>query len=305
MSLLDLPTTAIEFFEIATGLTLSYHVADLSLWTYLPSSRALHFAPPCALVKNHHLTQCVEFEQHHSREKLKDHPEGFIKVCHAGLVEWVVPVNHEGTLRMILFAGPRRVTPDARHHAHVTYAGPPTGASQLTGHVTPVAPGQPDLILELLRQLGARFEQWLRQMDLISPITSTSGMASGGDRRRWILHFIHQRHTTPITIDDLAKAMNLSPSRAAHIVKQSSGQSFGSLLTQIRVRTAAALLSHTNLSILDVALRSGFGDLSNFHRRFRQRLGVSPLQYRKRTEATRQTVQLSLPVPVRAPRVGF
>lgn len=287
MSLLDIPLKSIESFEKSTGLTLSYHVMDLSLWTYLPSNRSLHFAAPCALVKNHHLARCVLFEQKQLREKLPARPDGFVKVCHAGLVEWVVPVIHEGSLRIVLFAGPRKATPEALAHASFVDTGVPTGAAQLVSKTPEAAPGQPDLIMELLRQLGARFEQWLRQMDLIAPALSSEAFSSAGEAggRRWILHFIHQHHASPITIQDLARAMNLSPSRAAHIVKQTSGQSFGSLLTLVRVRTAAALLTHTHLTILEVALRSGFNDPSNFHRRFRQRLGVSPLQYRKRTEA--------------------
>ena len=96
--------------------------------------------------------------------------------------------------------------------------------------------------------------------------------------------FIRQRHVEPVTIDDLAQALSLSPGRAAHVVRSLTGRSFGQLLTEARVRTAASLLSHTNLSVLDVALRSGFGDISNFHRRFKGSLGLSPLQYKKRVE---------------------
>jgi AraC-like DNA-binding protein len=294
MSLLDLPLKSIESFEKSTNLTLSYHVVDLNLWTYLPSARSLHFAPPCALVKDHYLAHCVQFDQNLTHEKLQTHPDGFIKVCHAGLVEWVVPVTHEGSLRIILFAGPKRATTQTLSLAQVTYQGAPTRAADLLYKVPQASPGEPDLVMELLRQLGARLEQWLRNMDLQpDALSHDTPSRRGPHNRRQILHFVHQRHAGPLTIDDLAKAMNLSPSRAAHIVKETSGISFGALLIQVRVRTAASLLAHTQLSILQVALRSGFSDLSNFHRRFRQRLHMTPLQYRKRAEARQEPLQLT------------
>lgn len=305
MSIIDIPAKSIDSFEKSTGLTLSYHVVDLALWTYLPSSRSLHFAPPCALVKDQWLDKCVQFDQRGVREKLKTHSDGFIKICHAGLIEWVVPVTHAGSLRLVLFAGPKRAIPQILPLAHLTYHGIPTHAADLLTKTPNVSPTEPDLIMELLRQLGARFEQWLRNMDNQPASLSFQDPAPNSiEKRRGILHFIHQHHTQPVTIEDLARAMKLSPSRAAHVVKETSGISFGALLTQIRVRTAASLLAHTNLSILDVALRSGFADLSNFHRRFRQRLHMTPLQYRKRAEARHPSpllTQLDLPHSHRNP----
>ena len=48
------------------------------------------------------------------------------------------------------------------------------------------------------------------------------------------------------------------------------------------MRRAAARLSATRDPITDVALDSGFGDLSTFNRRFRAVFGVSPRQFRSR-----------------------
>ena len=85
-------------------------------------------------------------------------------------------------------------------------------------------------------------------------------------------------------LQDLAEVLHLSESRAGHAVKEACGETFLKLLTEARLRTAANLLHHTNLSILDVALRSGFGEISHFHRSFRERFKTSPLKYRKLCE---------------------
>ena len=48
-----------------------------------------------------------------------------------------------------------------------------------------------------------------------------------------------------------------------------------------RIRRAQRLLVATGLSVADVALEAGFDNLSHFHRRFRERVGETPLQFRK------------------------
>ena len=51
---------------------------------------------------------------------------------------------------------------------------------------------------------------------------------------------------------------------------------------RVRLRRAATALATEPGKVLDVALDSGFGDLSNFNRAFRAEFGVSPRAYRRR-----------------------
>ncbi|MGZ0220709.1 MAG: helix-turn-helix domain-containing protein [Acidimicrobiales bacterium] len=50
----------------------------------------------------------------------------------------------------------------------------------------------------------------------------------------------------------------------------------------IRLRRGRELLLHSQLSITEVALATGFASVSTFSRSFRQSLGVSPRKYRER-----------------------
>lgn len=43
---------------------------------------------------------------------------------------------------------------------------------------------------------------------------------------------------------------------------------------------AAFLLTTTNLSVLEVASRAGYENMSYFHRIFREKYGVTPKKYR-------------------------
>jgi AraC family transcriptional regulator len=47
-----------------------------------------------------------------------------------------------------------------------------------------------------------------------------------------------------------------------------------------RLREAASRLAKSTAAVLDIALESGFGDVSNFNRAFRNEFGVSPRAFR-------------------------
>ena len=51
-------------------------------------------------------------------------------------------------------------------------------------------------------------------------------------------------------------------------------------LLSARMRRAALELASSRRPVLDIALDSGFGDLSTFNHRFRATFGATPTQYR-------------------------
>jgi AraC family cel operon transcriptional repressor len=80
-----------------------------------------------------------------------------------------------------------------------------------------------------------------------------------------------------------------SHEHVARVCRQHTGLTPTGLITQIRLDHARRLLERTDLSVLDVALSSGFTNMSLFHRRFRTVTSLTPLRYR-------QKCQHSLPV---------
>jgi AraC-like DNA-binding protein len=68
----------------------------------------------------------------------------------------------------------------------------------------------------------------------------------------------------------------------ARAFRKRYGQSIGSFLLERRLDWAARELEDTERPLVEIALASGFADQSHFTRRFRQRHGVTPGQYRLR-----------------------
>lgn len=83
------------------------------------------------------------------------------------------------------------------------------------------------------------------------------------------------------TVDSLATAVGLSPSRLAHLFAEQRGRPLMSEVRRLRLQHAARLLRATGLSVGEVAGASGFVSPYHFSRSFRGEFGVAPTTYRR------------------------
>lgn len=100
------------------------------------------------------------------------------------------------------------------------------------------------------------------------------------------LRYISAAYREPITLEDTARRVGLSPNYFCTLFRQRTGCSFVNYLTILRVRKAQMLLaSGTEKSITQVAYEVGFGSYTNFYRAFLRVLGTPPHQFRFREDA--------------------
>lgn len=284
--LLEVPEWAIQVFEKQNALRVVVH--DLNgIWgPFLQPERFKHRAPCCIAVKARNDWACVDFEITRLRAELPAYPEGRYHRCHAGFMEWVVPVIDRGRLAWVLFAGQRRATGDYRHLVQDVRT--TRGESAPAKALREVGEPEAQAVLESLRQLRSRLVEWHRQVSALLKNTRPSaagGLADMADRRRLIQSFLHGNHTEAASLRDLAKTLHLGESRTSHLVKELFGCSYVRLLNEQRLRTAASLLRESALPITEVCLNSGFRDMSHFHRCFQKRFGSTPLKYRRLSHA--------------------
>ena len=76
--------------------------------------------------------------------------------------------------------------------------------------------------------------------------------------------------------------LGYSPSYISHTFKRRFGKTLRAYCNILKIRDAEHLLVSTDLSITDVALSSGFNDLSYFINVFRAETGMSPLEWRRK-----------------------
>jgi AraC-like DNA-binding protein len=286
MNQLEIAEHAICTFERIQGLNVTVHDLAGTLNPFLNPTRFYHRSPLCLAVKAQGRAECCsQFENTRLRRDLASQPEGRIHVCHAGLVEWVVPVFSKQQLIWVLFAGPRlpgkRLVSAFKEHQIPWPTSPWSRKATLP---CPVEEDEAQLILEHLRQLAARLQKWAGELNLqptaaqrkSHPFPAHSVTA----RHISIRRFVEVEYANPITLPMLAKRLCLSESRTSHAVSESCGTSFRELLIKKRLSAATELLRHSDMSVLEVALSCGFEDVTHFHRLFRRRIGTTPAKFR-------------------------
>jgi AraC-like DNA-binding protein/ligand-binding sensor protein len=116
--------------------------------------------------------------------------------------------------------------------------------------------------------------------------TLTDGAPSNGTPGREVVEkaraFIEAHYGQDITLEDVARAVFLSPNYFSSLFKKVAGSSFKSSLVDRRMQAARELLAGTALPIKEVVARSGFKDYNYFNRTFRALEGVPPAAYRAR-----------------------
>jgi len=101
-----------------------------------------------------------------------------------------------------------------------------------------------------------------------------------GDAIDKALEYMNTNFNEPVTLEDLCRHLHVSPATCNRLLHKSIGRSFKTSLNEIRISHACRLLLETDQPILDVAYSSGFTNLSNFNRRFKELKNRTPKEYR-------------------------
>lgn len=112
---------------------------------------------------------------------------------------------------------------------------------------------------------------------------------AGGDLRpggrarfRKLIPWLQQRLHEPVTLDEMAQRVDLSPSHFRALFRGAFGMAPGAYLIHLRMQEAARLLRQTGMPIKQVARRVGYEELANFYRAFKAAHGETPARYRRR-----------------------
>jgi AraC family transcriptional regulator len=105
---------------------------------------------------------------------------------------------------------------------------------------------------------------------------------SARETRRVIeaIRLVESGAARPVRLKDLAASAGMSRHHFLRVFRRLTGMTPYQYLLSARMRRAALELALSRRPVLDIALDSGFGDLSTFNHRFRATFGRTPTQYR-------------------------
>lgn len=189
--------------------------------------------------------------------------------------------------------------PDRHHWYHLWAHVDGAGVTALGEHLglprlTPVdldlheVRPQFDAIFENLADEGRRQEVLvgLAVHELLAAMVvalGKAGAATQSDAVGEARAYIERHYSEPLTVDDVAREVSLSPSQLIRLFRRDLGTTPHSYLMRYRITRAKELLAETTMPVGEIARATGFSSASNFSYRFGQMAGQSPSAYRAST----------------------
>ena len=88
----------------------------------------------------------------------------------------------------------------------------------------------------------------------------------------------NSRHEVFLSDNEVAGIFKISNS---HLFKRETGMSFKKYIIERRLFESEKLLQSENTKISSIAKKCGFSDMTFFMKKFKEKFGITPLQYKK------------------------
>jgi AraC-like DNA-binding protein len=106
------------------------------------------------------------------------------------------------------------------------------------------------------------------------------------ERFNAVISFLIQNYKQEIHLEQMAELVHMTPSSFCRFFKGVMKKTLMEVVMEFRIKHACHLLTTTDLTISQVAMESGFGDLPYFNRRFKKMMACNPSIYRRLSTAS-------------------
>jgi AraC-like DNA-binding protein len=158
-------------------------------------------------------------------------------------------------------------------------------ANRMLGMVSLPPPRQLLLLLSILVDLAAESHVQHLSTGNLKP------MCRAEDQHRidTVCSHLSAHFRKEIDYAQLAYKVHMDLASLCRFFKRATGRTMTAYVNELRVAAAARLLRETDLSILEVGLRAGFGNYSNFHLQFKRIKGLGPRTLRREFQMNAET----------------
>lgn len=212
--------------------------------------------------------------------------------CHAGLVDFSVPVVKKDNLLGFIQCGQTKIANQSLPNIEKYEQKILSQSSELRilhNKIEPISSGKilssVNIISRLVNNdisniLKKIDEEELIYSDDICTIKSLNYQTHINEAQDFIKKNLH----ADVSLERVASHVNLTPQYLCRIFKKNTGVGFSDYVNCQKVAKADRLLSDSELSIKQVAQASGFSSASYFIKQFRKHYNVTPREYRERLE---------------------
>ena len=132
--------------------------------------------------------------------------------------------------------------------------------------------------LAVQRNINRIFEFLYRNFTVLPKTEATRIQINNQVRLQKMLTYIYENYTESVTLEDIAKAADISRSEAGRCFRTYMGCSPVEALIQYRLQMAHRLLSEKTQTLQQISYACGFNSTNYFSRQFKKRYGYAPSQ---------------------------
>lgn len=120
-----------------------------------------------------------------------------------------------------------------------------------------------------------------KKTELSSFVYEKKFSANEGKRMQDVISFTMNNYQKQINLEEVAYVASMTKNAFCKYFKKRTNKTYVQFLNELRIENASKLLlNKVELSVAEVAYQTGFGNLSNFNRKFKEIKGKTPSEYR-------------------------
>ncbi|KAF2330510.1 AraC family transcriptional regulator [Flavobacterium ginsenosidimutans] len=132
------------------------------------------------------------------------------------------------------------------------------------------------LLMSMLKAFSQSDKKHLSNYVFNKPFTDAEGK-----RMQMVFDFVMTHYQKNITLDEIAQIANMTKNAFCKYFKTRTKKTFFQFLIEIRIEHAAKLLiKNKELSIIEISELSGFNNISNFNRKFKEIKKKTPFEFK-------------------------
>ncbi len=239
-------------------------------------------APVCQVVNSTREghAACERDDRRHTEEALR-RGEAVHYICHAGLVDFMVPICVEGHHVATIEGGQLMPTAPTEEgfrtlcERTASYGLDREKLREAYFGATPMAQEKIEAIVSLVRLFGQHFTEFAWQLEELRDERRHPAVTKAMD---YVTQHYHER----VALNDVADHVRLSPSYLSALFSREAGMTLTDFIHRTRVERAKRLLRDTDKGVSEIAFDVGFQNVTHFNYVFRKVEDTSPSQFRSR-----------------------